>query len=132
MRILFPSPAEVRFIELMGGKSVSIDFIKYPTTKFPLTFFITMGKVLRSENVVRERRIGGFYADLSFETPYTKKLIEIDGEAFHGKERIDIVREQQRDDYLRSYGWQVLHIRAGDLYRQPSQVQQRVMNFLAR
>jgi very-short-patch-repair endonuclease len=128
MRLLFPSAAEVKFVRILGGKVLTFRHIKHPKTKFPLVIFLSMGRMLRRENVQRETRIGGRFADFTFETPYTKKLIEIDGKAFHD----DIIKEQERDDYLRKYGWRVLHVRAVDIWRRPDVVRKRVRDFLAR
>lgn len=126
-RILFPSPAEVQFARVMGGKAITIDHIKHPQTGFPLTIITSMGKTLRREFVQREVRVGAMYVDFGFETRYSKKAIEIDGDAFHR----DIVREQERDEYCRERGWKLLHIQAADIYREPDLVQRRVMKFLA-
>lgn len=126
-RIIFPSPAEVEFVRLMGGKAIVIDSIKHPNTKFPLTIFTSMGRMLRREFVQREVRVGGMYVDFAFVTKYAKKAIEIDGQFYHR----DIVKEQSRDDYLKARGWRVMHIEAVSLYREPARVQQRVLAFLA-
>lgn len=126
-RMLFPSPAEVQFIRMMGGKAIVIDHLKHPKTKFPLTVITTMGRTLKREFVQREVRVGAMYVDFAFVTQYDKKAIEIDGRDFHD----DIIKEQNRDDYLRARGWRVYHIRADSLYRDPSLVQRKVIDFLA-
>lgn len=126
-RILFPSPAEVQFVRVMGGKAIVIDHLKHPQTGFPLTVVTTMGWTLRREYVRREVRVGAMCVDFGFVTPYSKKAIEIDGEDFHR----DVVKELQRDEYLRVRGWRVLHIQAVDVYRTPNLVRKRVHNFLA-
>ena len=128
MRLLFPSPAEVRFIELMGGKALTFKYIKSTKNRFPLTFILSLGKVLDRENVQREVRAGAMYIDFGVETPYYKLGIEIDGKNFHR----DIVREIKRDEYCAEYGWKLLHIQADILYRQPYVVQQNVMQWLNR
>lgn len=127
-RILFPSPAEVQFIRIMGGKAIVIDHIKHPHTGFPLAIITSMGKILRREFVQREVRVGAMYVDFAFQTKYDRKAIEIDGKSFHR----DIIKEQERDDYCRQYGWKLFHIQAVDIYREPNLVQQRVINFLAK
>jgi very-short-patch-repair endonuclease len=127
-RIFFPSPAEVKFVMIMGGKNVTFKRIRHVRTKYPLVIFVSMGRVLRRENVQRETRIGGRFADFTFETPYSKKVIEIDGKSFHD----DILKEQERDEYLRKYGWSVLHVRAIDLWRRPDFVRKKVREFLAK
>lgn len=128
-RILFPSPAEVHFVRLMGGKVITIDAIRYPNVnRFPLAIIYTRGKFLRTNLMQREVRVGAMYVDFAFIDPYTNKAIEIDGSDYHK----DHVREAERDEYLKIRGWQVLHISAMDLYRQPGRVQQKVLNYLAR
>lgn len=126
--MLFPSPAEVHFVRLMGGRAVTIDAIKYPGTRFPLTIIYSRGRVLASNLMQREVRVGAMYVDFAFIDPYTKKAIEIDGSDYHR----DVVREQSRDEYLKSRGWIVMHIEAMNLYRQPGRVQRDVLEFLAR
>jgi very-short-patch-repair endonuclease len=126
-RILFPSPAEVRFVRIMGGRAVTFHFIRHPKTKFPLVVFVTMGRTLRREFVQREVRVGAMYVDFAFVNDYTKKAIEVDGSTHN-----DIVKEQNRDDYLRARGWRVLHIRGIEIYRQPKKVRDRAIAFLAK
>lgn len=128
-RILFPSPAEVHFVRLMGGRAITIDAIRYPNeNRFPLAIIYKRGKFLKSNFMQREVRVGGFYVDFAFIDSYSKKAIEIDGSDYHK----DVVKESERDQYLNDRGWYVLHIPAMDLYRQPGRVQQKVMNYLAR
>lgn len=127
-RMYFPSPAEVKFVRIMGGKTITISWIKHYKSKFPLVFFVTMGRTLRRELVQREYRVGGFFLDFAFVDDYSKKGIEIDGARHHQ----DIVKEQNRDDYLRRRGWYILHIRAVDLWRKPDVVRKRVKDFLAK
>src|SRR5689334_748965 len=94
-RIWFPSPAEVNFIEVMGGLALSLPFIRAWTNGYPLTI-LWLGRTLRRELVQREVRIGSKFADFCVVTPFYRKILEIDGERFH-----DIVKDQERDDYLR-------------------------------
>lgn len=126
-RILFPSPAEVRFVEIMGGRVLTIKRIKRKPNGFYLTFFVSMGRTLRREMVEREVQVGAYYVDFGFITGAGQQAIEIDGQDFH----MDVVKEQERDEYLARYGWRVLHIQAVDLYRNPENVKRRVVDFLA-
>lgn len=128
MRLLFPSPAEVKFIEIMGGIVLTLPFIKSIKTGFPLTFVLSMGK-LRRERVHREVRIGRYFADMCVITPFYRRVIEIDGQASHSK-RMDIVYDQNRDDYLRSRGFAVMRIPARRLWREPKKVRKDVLRFL--
>lgn len=126
-RMLFPSPAEVEFIRIMGGKAISLDHVKHPYTGFPLTIVTSMGAILEREFIQREVRIGAMYVDFGVANKYYKKAIEIDGLNFHR----DIVKEQRRDEYCRERGWKLLHIQAADVYRQPILVRKLVVKFLA-
>jgi len=126
-RLMFPSPAEVELIRIMGGKCIIIDHVKDRRTGFPLVIVTSMGRILKRELIMREVRVGAMYLDFAVATPWYKKGIEVDGKQWHQ----DIVQEQQRDDYLRQYGWQLLHIQAASIYREPSLVQRRILKFLA-
>lgn len=126
-RILFPSPAEVRFVQVMGGRVLVFNYVRSTSTHYPLAIFISMGKILRREFVQREVRVGAMHVDFAFITSYGRQAIEIDGRNFH----MDVVREQERDEYLNGRGWRVLHIQAVDLWRNPDAVQRRVIRFLA-
>lgn len=114
-------------MQIMGGRVLTIDRIKRKQTGFPLTFFISMGRTLRREMVEREVQVGAYYVDFGFITGAGQQAIEIDGQDFH----MDVVKEQERDEYLARYGWRVLHIQAVDLYRKPDAVRKRVVDFLA-
>lgn len=124
-RLLFPSPAEIRFIELLGGKVLTFDRFRHHKTDFPFAIVVSLGRLLRSENMKREVRVGGMYIDFGNDLNWG---IEVDGRAYHK----DIVVQQERDEYFENWGWRVLHIDATDLYRQPDKVQQQVMEFLTK
>lgn len=127
-RVLFPSPAELQFVRVMGGRVITFKYIRHIETKFPLAFIVSMGKTLRREYVRREVRVGAMFVDFAFVTQYDCKAIEIDSKRWHR----DIVREQERDEYLHARGWRVLHIQAVDIYANPDLVQRRVIDFLSR
>jgi hypothetical protein len=126
-RLLFPSPAEVQLIRIMGGKCIVVDHFQDPRSGFPLTIVTNLGRLFRRELVKREVRVGAMYIDFAVATPWYKKGIEVDGRDFHR----DIVREVWRDGYLADYGWSVLHVPAASLYRDPWRVRQKVLTFLA-
>lgn len=127
-RLLFPSPAEVELIRIMGGKYMTISWIRDPQGQhYPLTIVLTLGTILKREMIQREVRVGAMYIDFAVETPWYRKGIEVDGRLFH----MDVVKEQERDEYVSQYGWRLLHINAGEIYREPDRVQQKILNFLA-
>lgn len=127
-RMIFISPAEARFIEIMGGKVVKFDWITHPKTGFNLGVVVSLGKVLRRERIEREVRVGKCFVDFGTTNKYYKRGIEIDGRDFH----MDVVKELERDEYCWQYGWRLLHIQAADLYQCPDLVQRRVLTFLAK
>lgn len=126
-RLLYPSPAEMQLLRIMGGTAITIDLFRDPRTKFPFTFVLSMGPVFKAELIQREVRIGKYYADFAVSTPYYKKAIECDGRQWH----LDVVHEQERDEYFAEYGFSVLHIPASDLYHYPNLVHERVLRFLS-
>ena len=126
-RKLFPSPAEIEFIRIFGGKYFTVSWIKDPRTGFPLTIITSIGKLLRRELIKHEVRVGRYYLDFAAITKYYRKAIECDGKQWH-----DIVKDQDRDEYLLNYGVAVMHIQAAKIWREPNLVQREVLNFLAK
>lgn len=112
----------------MRGRAWQVKWIKHSRTGFPLTF-LWRGRLLKNELVDRE-----VWADdrrrycLDFATPRAsyRKAVEIDGMNWHQ----DIVREQQRDEALNAMGWQVLHVPARKVFREPRIVYMDVLKFL--
>ena len=118
------SPAEARFIEMMGGRVITIDWLVSPANNsYPLTFVISMGRLLRREKVKREVRVGKCYIDFGNDI---RRGIEIDGRQFHR----DVLKEQSRSEYVAEYGWRLLHIDPADMYRSPDFIKRRVIDFL--
>lgn len=126
-RLLFPSPAEVEFVRIFGGRFHTTNLIKDRRTGFPLTIITSLG-VLERELVKREVRVGKYFVDFGAITPYYRRAIEIDGKNFHQ----DIVHEQERDEYCGSFGWALFHIQAATVFREPSLVQREVLKWLAK
>lgn len=123
-RMIFMSPAEARFVRIMGGKVLTFDNIKSTKTGFPLTYVRSLGKWLKERGYEREVRVGSKFTD--FGSFAQQRGIEIDGRNFHR----DIVKEQERDDYFEDYGWILLHIQAADLWQSPDRVQRDVIKFI--
>ncbi len=123
-RMIFPSPAEVDFVRLFGGWVIVVPFIRDPRTKFPMAFFLWLGTYLRSENIRREVPVGSKWVDFGNDL---KRGIEIDGGRFHR----DIVREQERTEYLAKRGWTLLRIPGTEIRRYPQKVADRVVDFLS-
>jgi very-short-patch-repair endonuclease len=121
-RLLFPSPAELKFITLMGGKVWRVNKLCWPGG-YPFAIVLSKGKFLREEKVRREVRVGKYFLDFGNDLMYG---LEIDGHHWH----LDVVAEFDRDIYLYNYGWKVLHIPAIWLWNSPNKVQRKVLNFL--
>lgn len=122
-RLLFPSAAEVRFIEIMGGRFYTINWLRHYKTKRPFVIMLSLGRVLNDEKFRREVRTGRYWADFANDVGWT---IEVDSVAWHK----DIVAEFDRESYLYQRGYRTLHIEAGSLWRDPSKVQRRVLHFI--
>ena len=124
-RILFPSPAEAQFVRIMRGQALTIPLIKSRRTGFPLTI-LWRGWILKGELIEREVRVGKYYLD--FATPGSRflKAIEIDGSQWH----MDVLKDQERDAYLRARGWDVKRIPARRVFREPRMVYLEVCKFL--
>lgn len=122
-RLLFPSPAEVQLIRIMGGKVIQVDLVREPINGFPLCFVVSMGDLFKRERISREVRAGAFFIDFGNDIG---RGIEVDGKHWHG----DIITEQRRDEYCGKYGWMLKHIKADDLYRRPAYVRHQVQRFL--
>lgn len=99
-RLLFPSPAEKKFIEVMGR-----------------WFFVWWG-------VKRELPVGGYWLD--FAVPRRRVGIEIDGAKYH----TNVVADWERDQRLLKRGWTIMRIPARDLWREPQKVRAKVLKEL--
>lgn len=125
-RLLFVSPAEVRFVRVMGGRALNIPFIKSKRMGFCLTF-VWLGKVLKRELIEREVQVGNRHYAIDFATRNAsyKKGIDITSSYY-----VDVVADQERDDYLRARGWDVLYVKAARVWRDPVGVRRDVLRFL--
>lgn len=110
----------------MGGKVYTNERIRHPQSGFPFAIVISLGTILRREKIRREVRAGKCSIDFGCTNKYYKKGIEIDGRNWHQ----DVVKELERDEYVKQFGWQLLHIQAAELWRNPAKVQRRVIAYL--
>lgn len=122
-RLLFSSPAEIELIRIMGGKTITVDFIREPRNNFPLCFVVSMGDIFKREHIHREVRAGAFWIDFGNDI---QRGIECDGKLWHQ----DILHEQQRNEYVAKYGWLLMHIPASEIYKDPKRVHDKVVAFL--
>jgi hypothetical protein len=122
-RLIFPSPAEIKFIRVMGGHVIVLPFVFSFKTGFPFAWVLSFGHVLRTHGFRREVRVGAYYIDFANDIKWG---IEILGKDFH----TDVVKEAQREEYLRQRGYRILYIAAVDLYRNPIATRHRAMKFI--
>lgn len=129
-RLLFPSPAEMKLIELMGGKVLRIKFLKDINTGFPMAFVIRNSKLFRLEKIKREVGYGPYWVDFANDI---NRIIEVDGSHWH----MDVVSDMEREIYIKGlcerskFDARILRIRADELWRDPNRVQMKVLQFLA-
>ena len=123
-RLLFPSPAEMKFIKLMGGTVFSMPIVMSRKTGFPFAIVLWRGHALRKHKMKREVRVGKCFVDFGNDIKWG---IEILGFEWH----TDVLAEQQREDYIKSYDWRVLYIPAADLWRKSKSTKRRVLKFLS-
>lgn len=128
-RYLFPSPAEMRLIELMGGRVVHVKFLHDPRTGFPLAIVLNRGHLFRREKIRREVGYGRYWVDFANDI---NRIIEVDGDAYH----MDVVADMDREIAIkelcrtRKMDARFLRIKPADMYRDPNLVQQKVLAFL--
>ena len=122
-RLYFPSAAEVRLVEIMGGKFLTFKRIRHWQTKRPLTIIYSLGKVLGNEKFGREVRAGRYWVDFMNDLFMG---IEVDGAAYH----TDVVAQFERDSYLYQRGYRIIHIPAIKLWNDPAHVQQTILKFV--
>lgn len=124
-RLLFASPAEMKFVEIMGGHVVRLPLQDF-RSHFPLVWVWWWPRIFRKYNVRRELQVGRYYVDFGSIKNHRKKAIEIDSAYYHQ----NIVAEQERDDYLHEHGFLIMHVRVIHIYRQPKDVKKKVVQFL--
>jgi hypothetical protein len=95
-RLVFISPAEARFIELMGGKVLVWRRIRDKHTGFPMAYYWNLGKRLKAEGFRREVRYGLYFVDFANDL---NRIIEIDGNEYH----MDVVADMDREIYIRTF-----------------------------
>lgn len=120
-RLIWPSPAEVQFIRLMGGIVVTLP-VKSIRNRYPMAVVLYRGRILRRYGIHREVRIGRFYVDFCNHT----KGIEIDGLAYH----VDKIAEAKRTAYIAERGVVLMRIEARALKATPKAIKRSVKAFL--
>jgi very-short-patch-repair endonuclease len=125
------SPAEARFVQLMGGTVKTTTRIKARDTGFPLTYYWNLGRRLKAEGFRREVRYGPYFVDFANDL---NRIIEIDGSQYH----MDVVADMDREIYIRElcYKWhpnreaRILRVPAYRLGLDSRRVQDDVLKFI--
>lgn len=102
---------------------LTFKFVRSTKYHFSLTLVLSIGRALAAEKFEREVRVGKCFVDFGNDIG---RGIEIDGYSHH----MDILAEQDRDDYLYEHGFTVMHIQARHIYSQPDAVRARVLSYL--
>lgn len=116
------SPAEAKFVELMGGRVWRLP-IKRWGSGFPVTIVWSLGPDLKNECFKREVRIGRYFADFANDVG---RVIEIDGDPYH----MDVVADLEREGYLQERGQKIMRIPASRLWKNPARVRRDVLKFI--
>lgn len=128
-RLAFPSPAEVKFLELMGARVRTFPYIRAGVRGFPLAIVLSRGKLLRQARLKREVRYGKHYVDFANDIHW---VIEIDGSPYHQDVVADFDREVYLRDFLRKHGHELRlkRIPAPRLWNDRARVQREIIQFL--
>lgn len=125
------SPAEARFIELMGGKVWTVERIRSKHTGFPLTPYWSLGTRLKAEGFRREVRYGRYFVDFANDL---NRIIEVDGNPYH----MDVVADMDREIYIKEFCWRwqrnrearIMRIPAHKLWLDKQKLQDDVLKFI--
>lgn len=124
-RLIYMSPAEARFVELMGGRVFTSKRWRSKRTGFPVSVVWSLGKTLEGEQFRREVRFGRYFVDFANDVG---RIIEIDGQDYH----MDVVADMDREIYIKGVASEArfLRIPAWRLGQDPDRVQRDVMKFI--
>lgn len=88
------------------------------------------GKDISGKNYEYKIDIGDTYCKVDFFIKDINKIIEFDGDYWHGEVRGNIERDKQRDKKLNKRGYKVLHIKERDYNQDKNKEIQRCMEFI--
>lgn len=117
---LFPKPAEVRLLQILGGSVIVIGSIR--RNGRPLTITLSRGRLLRSERFRRS-----VIDDQGMLANDVRWAIAIQGKDY---ER-DVIAAYEQDEQLQAAGWRVRWIPEAWLWTNPSRVRKNVLQFLS-
>lgn len=116
----YPRPAEVKLIQVLGGKTLTIPTIRSQQTGLPMTIVLSRGKILRREHF---KRTGDTLILFSNDLKWALAL--------QGREyERDVVAAYERDEELINSGWRIKYIRAYDLWHNPVELRKNLLQFL--
>jgi very-short-patch-repair endonuclease len=126
-RLFFPSPAEVKFVRLMGGHALPLG-MRSRHSGFMLTI-VWRGQTLKRHGFKREVRYGRYYVDMANDVNW---IIEVDGYDWHMDAAADRYREVRLEALTaKPYGMRVLRIKAARLWNEPDKVRRDVLRFIS-
>jgi very-short-patch-repair endonuclease len=117
---LFPTPVQVRLIEILGGTTFTIGAVR--RNNRPLTLTLSRGRLLRSRRF-RRRVVDGTGALAND----IKWAVMIQGPEY---ER-DVLAVFERDEKLEAQGWRLAYVTARDIWNRPDKVRQNLLPFFA-
>jgi hypothetical protein len=115
----FPSPVQVRLIEILGGTTITIGAIR--RHNMPMTITLSRGRLLRSSRLRR-----GYLDGMGVLANDIQWAIAIKGPEF---ER-DVIMAYERDEKLQQMGWRLAYISARDIWQNPARVRASILPFL--
>lgn len=112
---LFPSPVEVRLIEILGGTTFTIGGIRHGNR--PMTITLSRGKLLRSRRFRRAVLDGkGVLAN------DVRHAVILQGADYENK----VVEMYERDERLEELGWQLIYVKVRDIWQNPKAVRENL------
>lgn len=117
----FPSPVQVRLIEILGGTTITIGSIRHRNV--PMTLTLSRGRLLRSKRFRRAVLDGqGVLAN------DVRWAVQIMGPEY---ER-DVVAAFERDERLEAEGWHLAYVNMRDIWNNPAKVRKSLLPFFDR
>jgi hypothetical protein len=117
---LFPTPVQVRLIEILGGTTFVIGGVR--RNNLPMTIVLSRGKLLRSRRFRRAvvDGMGCLASDIKY-------AIAVQGPEYERR----VVEAFERDEKLEAMGWNLVYVRWQDVWQNPSKVRSDVLQFLS-
>lgn len=117
---LFPHPAEVRLLEVLGGITVTIGRIQRGGR--PLTFILSEGKLLKSEHF---RRVAADNKTVLYMND-VQHVLAIRADDF----KRDVIGEFEADEALREQGYRIRSIPESLIINNPRQAKLSIQKFI--